>query len=147
MLERLCAQRVTGVFASHLHMLHSLLLDAPGLARLRMEVVNAQWQGAGDYPLKRERARGLLQGSRLHGLCVIFTHTAAQELQGPHHTIVHPHAGFGRSPKRPTWRVQEGVCTDSLALEVALACGAPVPVMRRAAALAQCIAPGVAART
>lgn len=65
MLERLCAKGATGVFASHLHMLHVLLLDTPRLARLRMEVVEAKWQGAGDYPLKRERARACCSALQL----------------------------------------------------------------------------------
>ncbi len=56
MLEALCAKRVTGVFASHLHMLHSLPLDATGVALWRMEVADASWGEAGRYPLQRECA-------------------------------------------------------------------------------------------
>lgn len=45
----------------------------------------------------------------------------------------YPLAAFGLSPKRPTWRIEPGTCTESLALEVALKCGLPVECAVRAA--------------
>lgn len=35
----------------------------------------------------------------------------------------YPLEPFGLSPRRPTWRVEAGVCSESLALETALSCG------------------------
>lgn len=52
-----------------------------------------------------------------------------------------PAKGIGRSPKRATWRILPGVCTDSLALEVALACRVPSQVVQRAATLYSRIRP------
>jgi hypothetical protein len=43
--------------------------------------------------------------------------------------------GFGRAPKTPTRRVRPGICAESLALEVALACRVPPRVIQRAATL------------
>jgi hypothetical protein len=169
MLEALCAKRVTGVFASHLHMLHSLPLDATGVALWRMEVTGASQGEAGRYPLQRECAHTYPSWLRTPTSCRVasaalphrgcsaccYARTprcarhavhARRAVQARGDLISHPNgtrAGFGRSPIKPTWRVQSGVCLNSLALEVALDCRAPLPVMRRAAGLAmrirQCV--------
>jgi hypothetical protein len=57
MLEALVARGCSGVFASHLHLLHCLpLREGPrGLARWRMEVQDSAWRGRGEYPLAGAR--------------------------------------------------------------------------------------------
>jgi hypothetical protein len=49
--------------------------------------------------------------------------------------------GFDHAPKRPTCKVRPGICTESLALEVALECRVPSRVICRAAELATYITP------
>lgn len=56
MLEGLVARGALGVFASHLHLLHALRLNTPGLTYWRMEVEAGSWDGPGDYPLQGEAA-------------------------------------------------------------------------------------------
>ncbi|KAI8471333.1 MAG: hypothetical protein J3K34DRAFT_507122 [Monoraphidium minutum] len=125
MLEELAASPgVTGVFATHLHLLQALPLEAGGpgrrLAAWRMEVEDDE----GWRPLDAwgEPATGGGGG-------------------GGESAAPYPLADFGLTPKRPTWRIGPGTCGESLALEAALSVGLPGDVARRAAELLSSIPP------
>lgn len=63
MLEGLYEKRVTGVFASHLHLLHTLPLNVKGISHWRMEVTDGLGMGPGRSLLQRERTGLCLPGA------------------------------------------------------------------------------------
>ncbi|EIE20036.1 hypothetical protein COCSUDRAFT_58259 [Coccomyxa subellipsoidea C-169] len=108
-LERLTALRCKGIFATHLHPLLDLELDAPGLRRMKM---GTQWE---------EREKHSPQSSELDALIEAQTHSTATAPRGRRQV--------------PTWRMEEGECRDSLAMEVAAQCKLPPDIVARASHL------------
>ncbi|KAK9829858.1 hypothetical protein WJX72_008283 [[Myrmecia] bisecta] len=107
-LERLDATRCRGMFATHLHDLLSLPLVLPNMVRMRMET----------QAIDPNLSTGISPNS-------------------PQAALLHELMGKGVGGKRPTWRMIPGICTESLALDVAMQQGVDSQVVQRAATLMQ----------
>ena len=62
-------------------------------------------------------------------------HVCSQNASSALSQIATQPAGAGVGGRVPTWRIVPGSSTESLALDVALQCGVPLPVVQRAAEL------------
>ncbi|BDA51431.1 probable DNA mismatch repair protein MutS at C-terminar half [Coccomyxa sp. Obi] len=108
-LERLCSLRCKGIFATHLHPLLDMPMEAPGLRRMKM---GTRWE---------EFSSDSSASSGFDSCIQAQTHSSAAPCSaGPGGRLV------------PTWRIEDGECRDSLAIEVAAQCKLPPDVVARA---------------
>ncbi|CAL8466240.1 g5776 [Coccomyxa elongata] len=119
-LERLCTLRCKGIFATHLHPLLDMRLEAPGMRRMKM-------------------------GTRWEELSSDGTTSSSDSLTAEQaHPSGTPSSAGPGGRLVPTWRIEEGECRDSLALEVAAQCKLPAEIVARASQLYQTLeAPSV----
>ncbi|KAL4438720.1 hypothetical protein ABPG77_006324 [Micractinium sp. CCAP 211/92] len=123
LVEELDAARCRGIFATHLHALLDLELRLTGTEFYQMETETVELEAA-------EEQGYWLGGDR---------DQLAASYGGGGDTGALPRALS--VARRPTWRIKPGVCTESLALDVARRCRLPPSVVARAAQLYEQLPP------
>ncbi|KAI3431602.1 hypothetical protein D9Q98_004652 [Chlorella vulgaris] len=123
LLEQLDASGCRGIFATHLHSLLDLNLELDNTAMMMMETAPAQ-------DSDEETLQQLIQG-------------VGNEPGTPFAGSDNGSNGSGHTTARskPTWRIVEGVSTESLALDVARRCRMPANVTDRAEQLYEQLVP------
>ncbi|KAL4440153.1 hypothetical protein ABPG75_003154 [Micractinium tetrahymenae] len=144
LVEELDAARCRGIFATHLHALLDLDLNLSATEFYQMETETVEleaaeaqgyWLGAGRDQLAASYGSSPAPGSSSGG----EPGSGGGSNDGGSQPGALPRALS--VVRRPTWRIRPGVCTESLALDVARRCRLPLSVVARAAQLYEQLPP------